>query len=160
MTCYSGIDLHSNNSVVLVSDAADRVVYQRRLPNDLPTILAALEPHRGELAGVVVESTYNWYWLVDGLQATGYQVHLANTTAMKRYEGIKHSGDETDAAYLAHLLRLGILPTGYICPPQERARCAILPASGCSWCARVTPRCWRWRTSWHATPEPGSARTS
>jgi len=121
MTCYSGIDLHSNNSVVLVSDEADRVLYQRRLPNDLPTILAALEPHRGELAGVVVESTYNWYWLVDGLQAAGYRVHLANTTAIKRYEGIKHSGDETDAAYLAHLLRLGILPTGYICPPEERA---------------------------------------
>jgi transposase len=121
MTCYSGIDLHSNNSVELVSDEADRVVYQRRLPNDLPTILAALEPHRGELAGVVVESTYNWYWLVDGLQAAGYRVHLANTTAIKRYEGIKHSGDETDAAYLAHLLRLGILPTGYICPPDERA---------------------------------------
>jgi transposase len=70
---------------------------------------------------VVVESTYNWYWLVDGLQAAGYSVHLANTTAMKRYEGIKHTGDETDAAYLAHLLRLGILPTGYICPPDERA---------------------------------------
>jgi transposase len=121
MTCYSGIDLHSNNSVVLVSDEADRVLYQRRLPNDLPTILAALEPHRGELAAVVVESTYNWYWLVDGLQAAGYSVHLANTTAMKRYEGIKHTGDETDAAYLAHLLRLGILPTGYICPPDERA---------------------------------------
>lgn len=120
MTCYSGIDLHSNNSVVLVSDEADRVLYQRRLPNDLPMILAALEPHRGELAGVVVESTYNWYWLVDGLQAAGYSVHLANPAAMKRYEGIKHSGDETDAAYLAHLLRLGILPTGYICPPNER----------------------------------------
>jgi transposase len=121
MTCYSGIDLHSNNSVVLVSDETDRVLYQRRLPNDLGTILAALEPHRAQLAGVVVESTYNWYWLVDGLKAAGYRVHLANTTAMKRYEGIKHSGDETDAAYLAHLLRLGILPTGYICPPTERA---------------------------------------
>ena len=121
MTCYSGIDLHSTNSVVVVSDEADRVVYQRRLPNCLGTILAALEPHRGELAGVVVESTYNWYWLVDGLQAAGYRVHLANTTAMKRYQGLKYSGDETDAQYLAHLLRLGILPTGYICPPAERA---------------------------------------
>ena len=118
---YSGIDLHSNNSVVVVSDEADRVRYQRRLPNELATIVAALEPYRGELAGVVVESTYNWYWLVDGLQRAGYRVHLANTTAMKRYEGIKHSGDETDAAYLAHLLRLQILPTGYICPPEERA---------------------------------------
>ena len=121
MTCYSGIDLHSNNSVVLVSDEADRALYQRRLPNDLSTILAALAPYHEELAGVVVESTYNWYWLVDGLQGAGYRVHLANPAAMKCYEGLKHSDDESDAAYLAKLLRLGILPTGYICPPAERA---------------------------------------
>ena len=121
MTCYSGIDLHSTNSMVSVIDETDRVAYQRRLPNELAKIVAALEPYRAELAGVVVESTYNWYWLIDGLQAAGFRVHLANPAAMKRYEGIKHSGDETDAAYLAHLLRLGILPTGYICPPAERA---------------------------------------
>jgi transposase len=83
--------------------------------------LAALESYRSELAGIAVESTYNWYWLVDGLQAAGYAVHLANPAAMKRYEGLKHSGDDTDARYLAHLLRLKILPTGYICPPGERA---------------------------------------
>ena len=117
---YSGIDLHSNNSVVLVSDEGDRVVYSRRLPNELAKVLGALEPYREELAGVVVESTYNWYWLVDGLQEAGYRVHLANTAAMKRYEGLKHSGDEADAAHLAHLLRLGILPTGYIYPAAER----------------------------------------
>ena len=121
MTWYSGIDLHSNNSMVAVIDETDRVAYQRRLPNDLGMILAALESYRDELAGVVVESTYNWYWLVDGLQAAGYSVHLANPAAMKRYEGLKHSGDDTDARYLAHLLRLKILPTGYICPPGERA---------------------------------------
>jgi len=121
MTCYSGIDLHSTNSVVVVSDETDRVVYQRRLPNELSGIVAALEPYRSELAGVVVESTYNWYWLVDGLKAAGHRVHLANPAAMKQYEGIKHRGDESDAQYLAHLLRLGILPTGYICPPGERA---------------------------------------
>jgi len=118
---YSGIDLHSNNSVVVVSDETDRVMVEKRLPNDLPTILAALAPHRDELAGVVVESTYNWYWLVDGLQAAGYRVHLANTTAIKRYEGLKHSGDETDAAYLAHLLRLGILRAAHIYPKEQRA---------------------------------------
>jgi transposase len=53
--------------------------------------------------------------------AEGYDVRLANTVAMKRYDGLKHSDDETDAAHLAHLLRLGILPTGYIHPPAERA---------------------------------------
>lgn len=118
---YSGIDLHSNNSVVVVVDETDRVLCQRRVPNDIGAVLALLEPHRAELAGVAVESTYNWYWLVDGLHAAGYRVHLVNTSAIKPYEGLKHSDDESDAAHLAHLLRLGILPTGYICPPQQRA---------------------------------------
>jgi len=118
---YSGIDLHSNNSVVVVTDDSDRILFQRRLPNRLQEVLDALAPHRGELAGVVVESTYNWYWLVDGLQEDGYRVHLANTAAIRQYDGLKHSGDVSDAAHLAQLLRLGILPTGYIMPKAERA---------------------------------------
>jgi transposase len=118
---YSGIDLHSNNSVVTVTDEEDRVVTEKRLPNDLAKVLGLLMPWREEMAGVVVESTFNWYWLVDGLQAAGFKVHLANTTAIKKYAGLKHSSDETDARYLAHLLRLGILPTGTILPPAQRA---------------------------------------
>ena len=118
---YSGIDLHSNNSVVTVTDEEDRVVAEKRLANDLAKILTFLSPWQEELAGVVVESTYNWYWLVDGLQAAGFKVHLAHTTAIKKYDGLKHSGDEADARYLAHLLRLGILPTGTILPPEQRA---------------------------------------
>ena len=118
---YCGIDLHSNNSVVVVTDETDKVLVSRRCPNDLQKILALLAPYHAELAGVVVESTYNWYWLVDGLMAEGYDVKLANTVAMKRYDGLKHSDDETDAAHLAHMLRLGILPTGYIHPPADRA---------------------------------------
>ena len=118
---YSGIDLHSNNSVVTVTDEQDRIVAEKRLPNDLTKIVGLLTPWREELAGVVVESTFNWYWLVDGLKAAGFTVHLANTTAIKKYEGLKHSGDEADARYLAHLLRLGILPTGTILEPEHRA---------------------------------------
>jgi transposase len=118
---YSGIDLHSNNSVVAVIDDADRVVGQKRLPNDIRKIVGFLARWKDGLAGVVVESTYNWYWLVDGLQDAGFQVHLANTAAIKQYDGLKHSGDETDAQHLAHLLRLGILPTGTILPREHRA---------------------------------------
>lgn len=118
---YSGIDLHSNNSVVTVMDDNDRVVAEKRLPNDLAKIIGFLSPWREELAGVVVESTYNWYWLVDGLQEAGFVVKLANTGAIKKYDGLKHSGDEADARHLAHLLRLGILPTGTILPPEHRA---------------------------------------
>lgn len=121
MKKYIGIDLHSNNSVVVVSDEEDRVIFQKRMANDLKQIEYALAPHRDETVGVVVESTYNWYWLVDGLMDAGYPVHLANPSAIKKYEGLKYSGDYSDAAYLAQLLRLGLLPEGYIYPREGRA---------------------------------------
>jgi transposase len=121
MNKYIGIDLHSNNSVIVVADAEDRIVFQKRLPNKLTEILDALAPHHEEAVGVVVESTYNWYWLVDGLIDAGFRLHLANPAAIKKYEGLKYSGDFADAAYLAHLLRLGLLPEGYIFPRELRA---------------------------------------
>lgn len=120
MTLYAGIDLHSNNNLLAVQDEHDRVLYQHRLPNDLPTVLRALEPFRDELVGVAVESTYNWYWLVDGLAEHEYRMHLVNTAAVPQYDGLKYSGDDTDARHLAHLMRLGILPEGYIYPRAER----------------------------------------
>ena len=97
MKLYGGIDLHSNNNVMAIVDESDRVVYQKRLPNDLDTILKRLAPYQSELEGLVVESTYNWYWLVDGLMDAGFTVHLANTAAIKHYEGIKYTDDGSDA---------------------------------------------------------------
>lgn len=120
MSLYAAIDLHSNNSVLAIIDETDTPLRQRRLANDLPAILKELEPFREDIAGIVVESTYNWYWLVDGLKAHGYRLHLANTVAVPQYAGLKYSGDESDARHLAHLLRLGILPEGYIYPHQDR----------------------------------------
>ena len=117
---YAGIDLHSNNSVVVVADEEDRVVYRKRLPNELDAVLGALRPFEKDVAGVVVESTYNWYWLVDGLMEHGYRLHLANTGAIQQYSGLKHSDDDKDARWLAKMLCLGILPEGYICPKQMR----------------------------------------
>ncbi len=117
---YGGIDLHAKNSVVVLVDHQDQVVYRKRLPNELEKILPQLAPYRAMVQGLVVESTYNWYWLVDGLMDVGYPVHLANTVAIKQYTGLKHTNDESDAYWLAHLFRLGILPTGYIYPKEAR----------------------------------------
>jgi transposase len=68
-----------------------------------------------------VESTYNWYWLVDALMEAGYEMHLANTAAIVQYSGLKYADDDSDATWLAKLLRLGLLPEGYIYPREERA---------------------------------------
>lgn len=121
MTLYCGIDLHANNNVISVIDDHDTVHYEARLPNDLALIIQTLRPYQAELLACVVESTYNWYWLVDGLIDAGFDVRLAHTGAIPQYAGIKHTNDQSDARHLAHLLRLGILPEGYILPREQRA---------------------------------------
>lgn len=122
MSLYCGIDLHSNNHVVVVINEEDKRLYEKRLPNDLNLTLQALEPFKDHLVSTVVESTFNWYWLVDGLIDHGYKVELANPTACaQQYSGLKYSDDKHDAFWLAHMKRLGILPTGYIYPPEQRA---------------------------------------
>jgi len=120
MEHFAGIDLHSSNSYIAIIDNENRRVFKKKVKNDLENVVQVLEPHRKQIKGIVVESTFNWYWLVDGLMDTGYKVHLANPSAIKQYEGLKHSDDVTDAFHLANLLRLGILPEGYIYPKEER----------------------------------------
>ena len=120
MELYTGFDLHANNSYVGIIDADGKREAKKRLPNDIGQILQLLEPYKVQIAGIVVESTYNWYWLVDGLMEAGYQVHLANTTAIQKYSGMKYSDDKDDAFWLAEMLRLNILPTGHIYPKDER----------------------------------------
>ncbi|MBW2169104.1 MAG: IS110 family transposase [Deltaproteobacteria bacterium] len=120
MGLYGGIDLHSSNNYLGIINDEDKRVFKKKLYNRTELILKTLEPYRKDLVGIVVESTFNWYWLVDLLMDEGYRVHLANPSAIKKYEGLKHSDDNDDAFWLAHLLRLGILPEGYIYPKEER----------------------------------------
>ncbi len=62
MKLYAGIDLHSNNNFLGISDQEGRRLYKKRLANREDVILAELEPYRNDLVGIVVESTFNWYW--------------------------------------------------------------------------------------------------
>jgi transposase len=121
MKLYGGMDLHSTNVVTQLIDEGDKVLYRKKQSCDLDQILNGLEPFKDNIEGIAVESTYNGYWLVDGLMAAGYRVHLVNTTAVKQYEGLKSTDDDSDAFWLAHLFRLGILPTGHIYPKESRA---------------------------------------
>ena len=113
--CMAGIDLHSNNLFCAIVDLDGKRVFEKRLPCDLASVLQALKPFKRRLEKIVVESTYNWYWLVDGLQDHGYAVVLANPAAMEQYNGLKHADDKSDGFFLAEMARLNILPTGHIC---------------------------------------------
>lgn len=121
MTLYCAIDLHSTNNVPVVIDDDDRILFEKRLPNDLNVVTRALNPFKNDLQSVAVESTFNWYWLVDGLNESGFSTELVNPGAVKQYDGLKHTNDQSDAFHLAQLMRLKILPTGYIYPKNERS---------------------------------------
>jgi transposase len=120
MQLYTGIDLHSNNSYLGIIDENGKRVFKRKLRNEPDLILKVLKPFKSDIEGIVVESTFNWYWMVDLLSDEGYLLHLANPSKIQQYSGLKYSDDKHDAFWLAEMLRLGILPEGYIYPKEER----------------------------------------
>jgi transposase len=103
-----------------IVDQSGRRLKHQKLDCNLKAIVRFLAPFKARLQSIAVESTYNWYWLVDGLRAMSYPVVLANPARIDQYSGIKHADDKNDAFFLAELQRLNILPTGYVYDPQLR----------------------------------------
>ena len=118
---YAGADLHGNNVFLSVCDAQGNRIFHRRVQNRLDAVHAALVPYKPQIRRIGIESTFNWYWLVDGLRDQGYDAVLGNPAQMKQYEGLKKTDDSSDAGWLAELLRLGIFPASYIYPREIRA---------------------------------------
>lgn len=120
MKLYSGIDLHANNNYIAIINEAGKRILKKKMINDPEEILGVFAPYKADITGIVVESTYNWYWLVDRLMEEGYSMHLANPAAIQKYSGLKYADDRHDSFWLADMLRLDILPEGYIYPKEER----------------------------------------
>lgn len=118
---YAGADLHGNNVFLSICDQEGGNVFRKRVKPNLAAVNAALDPFWGRIKVLGVESTFNWYWFVDGLQEQGRNVKLGNPAQMVQFEGIKITNDLTDADWLAEQLRLGIFPECYIYPKDARA---------------------------------------
>ena len=116
----AGIDLHSNNRVIGVIDQGGKRIEHRKLECDLDEVMRFLKPFKARLQSMAVESTFNWYWLIDGLRAQGYPIDLANPAKIEQYSGIKHADDKHDAFHLAELQRLDILPKAHIYEAELR----------------------------------------
>lgn len=116
---YCGIDLSATTSHLCVVDESLAIHLQQKVANDLPGIASLLLPFKPHLK-IVVESTFNWYWLVDGLLALGFDVSLAHTLGLAMITQAKIKTDRRDAFTLAKLLRAGLIPKAYIYPPSTR----------------------------------------
>src|SRR5881296_3731478 len=116
----AGMDLHSNNVMIGIMDMDGKRLAHRKVDCDLKEVVKFLAPYKSRLEKAAVESTFNWYWLVDGLLALDYPVVLANPARIEQDSGLKHADDTNAAFFLAELLRLNILPTGHIYDPDLR----------------------------------------
>ena len=116
---YCGIDLSARDSHLCVLDDSLSVHLQQKSANELTRISNLLDPFKPDLK-IVVESTFNWYWLVDGLQALDFDVSLAHTLGLSMITQAKVKTDRRDAFTLAKLLRAGVIPKAYIYPASTR----------------------------------------
>lgn len=113
-------DLHSDNVYVRIDDAEGKELFEKKIDNDMALILEELEPYVGE-ARFVLETTGNWYWLVDGLKEAGHdEVYLANALKLRAIAEAKVKTDVRDARKLAQLLRTGDIPPAYAYPAGPR----------------------------------------
>ena len=116
----AGIDLHCNNVVIGLMNEDGKRILHRKLDCDMKEVTEFLQPFKTQLRSLAVESTFNWYWLVDGLREKGYPIDLANPMKIEQYNGLKRTDDKDDAFHLAELQRLDILPKGYVYDPTLR----------------------------------------
>ncbi len=119
MKFYCGIDLSARDSHICVIDERVQIVWEQKVRNDIERIIKLLEPFKANLQ-IVVESTFNWYWLVDGLLAAGFDVVLAHTLGLHLITKAKVKTDRRDAFSLAKLLLTGVIPKAYIYPAETR----------------------------------------
>ena len=110
MLFYCGIDLSARVSHVFLIDQHLSRLMDQKFPNDLQQIIPLLEPYKADLQ-IVVESTFNWYWLVDDLRAAGFEVCLAHTLGLYMITGAKIKTDGRDAFSLARLLLASVYPS-------------------------------------------------
>ena len=113
-----GMDQHKHFSLAAALNVQTGEMTWCRLRHDDPERIAQYVRSLGEEVRVSLETTGNWYWLVDLLQAQGADVQLCNTMQTRRLHRARAKTDRLDAQGLAQLSAQQLLPTVYV-PDRE-----------------------------------------
>lgn len=114
---YIALDAHKHYSLVSVEQPAGGVIRETRLEHrrgEIKKFLRQWDPG----SPVAVETTGNWYWLVDEIEAAGMVPRLVHARKAKLMSGMINKTDKLDVRGLNRLQRTGTLPTVWI-PPAE-----------------------------------------
>lgn len=117
---YCGVDLHSRTIYVCVMNREGEIMLKRNIQNNFTIFKQFITPFLPNLA-VGCESTYNYYWLLDGCREAGIPFYLGHALYMKAISGNKKKTDPLDATTIANLMRTNYFPQAYPYPREMRA---------------------------------------
>ncbi len=115
-----GIDLGAKRCQICIIDEDNNILINTSVASSLPAILAILKKYDALPSPVAVEATFSWYWLADGLQDHGCDVHLVHASVFSAITKAKVKTDKRDAKTLAINLHSGNLPEAYLYPRENR----------------------------------------
>ncbi len=117
MEHYIGCDAHKKYSVFAGLSEAGEIIEPRRVEHDKEEYRSYLNVlPQGSM--IALETTGNWYWLVDEMEKAGHRPALVHAARAKLMMGQINKTDKLDARGLAILARNGTLPVVWI-PPAE-----------------------------------------
>lgn len=121
MKYFTGCDAHKKYSVFTGIDEKCNVHFTRRVEHNKSAFRSFLQTLPSN-APIAVESTGNWYWIIDEIEKTGHQPLLVHAGKAKLMMGQINKTDKLDSKGLAILLRNGTLPVVWIPPAELRDR--------------------------------------
>jgi transposase len=117
----AGIDLHKNNLRICIMNLTGKILYQSTITrHKQKNLKKCLAPYGSDVT-IGVESTYNWYWLLDWCREQGLPSVLGHAAYIKKKMVGKNKNDKIDAHGIAGLLRLNDFPYASTCPVEYRA---------------------------------------
>ena len=116
---YIAFDVHKRYSWARVEDRWGRVVRQERIEHRRGAFGEFLSGCR-EPSPAAVETVGNWYWVMDEIEAAGFDGQLVNARLAKLMMGQVNKTDKLDARGLNLLQRNGTLPVVWIPPAEVR----------------------------------------
>jgi transposase len=115
-----GIDLHAKTLTACTMELSGNIIKRKTLPCQIQPVLDFLNPWAPDIT-VGVESTYNWYWLIDALKDNQIPCVLGHALYIKRKMSSKHKSDPVDARGIADILRTNQFPIAFDYPSAMRA---------------------------------------
>jgi transposase len=106
---HLGIDLHKQFSFITAMDQQGNVLTKSKVSNQRESFREFLSSYPPSNSQIVLEATWNWYWLWDLLEQQGCRLQMAHPLKTKAIASARIKTDKIDSELLAHLCGKGTL---------------------------------------------------